>query len=73
MVSKAQDQMVCGSNWAFAAASALESLAMIKEVDMTVQDYSVKQLLDCDNQNYGCAGGWPKNAFKYSSMDGIML
>lgn len=73
MVSKPYDQMVCGSNWAFSAASALESLAMIKEVDKTVSDFSMKQILDCDNQNYGCSGGWVKNAFQYTSLDGIML
>lgn len=33
----------------------------------------MKQLVDCDNQNYGCAGGWVATAFEYTTKNGIML
>ena len=65
--------MGCGSDWAFTAASALESLAMIKEVDTTIQEYPAKQIIDCDNKNYGCSGGWMRNAFEYTRLDGMVV
>lgn len=73
-VTKPIDQHNCGACWAFAAISALESLALIKgaETDGFLQEYSIQQLIDCDKENYGCEGGWMLEGFDYTAKEGIM-
>jgi len=29
-------------------------------------------LVDCDNRNFGCTGGWVREALAYSMADGVM-
>lgn len=64
-------QKSCGSCWAFAVTSALESAILIgggKKLDISQQ-----YLLDCDGNNGGCNGGWPPNAQKHFITNGYFV
>jgi len=43
------DQGGCGGCWAFSSAAAVESLSYISGHSPKLEEYSVQQLLDCDN------------------------
>lgn len=66
-------QGTCGSCWAFATASTLESIAYISGFDKELQYYSLNQVLECDEQNYGCGGGWMYEGYEYARDNGIAL
>eukprot|EP00347_Sterkiella_histriomuscorum_P004836 403358901 len=72
-VTRPQDQRMCGSCWAFSAVSALESLAFMSGNSPTLQEFSVQQLVDCDEVNFACGGGWMYDAFGYVKNNGISL
>jgi C1A family cysteine protease len=71
-VTKPLDQGGCGGCWAFSAAAACESLAVISGHSKQLEEYSVQQLLECDKSNYACAGGWMYEGFQYISENGIL-
>lgn len=54
-VSKVKNQASCGSCWAFSATGALESAYYLKYNQMVL--FSEQQLVDCDTNQGGCAGG----------------
>ncbi|GAU21929.1 hypothetical protein TSUD_110690 [Trifolium subterraneum] len=64
-VTPVKKQGKCGSCWAFAATSAIESLVYISGGDL--RNLSPQELIDCDIQNHGCEGGRPEKAFIYAS------
>lgn len=65
-VPSIKDQGQCGSCWAFAATSVIESAWKIKN-NNAVQILSEQQMVDCSNNygNSGCNGGWMTNAYNY--------
>jgi len=71
-VSRPYDQGRCGGCWAFSTAAATESLAKIMGIEDDIYELSVQQLLDCDDGNYGCTGGWMYQGFQYVSRNGIL-
>ena len=75
LVTHPYDQGACGACWAFSAASSLETLAMITgtEPKGSLQTYSVQQLMDCDQNNFVCEGGWMYEAYEYTAKHGIVL
>lgn len=74
-VTRPYNQNSCGACWAFTAAATMESLAFMKGIDSTLQEYSVQQLVDCDTlaSNEGCTGGWMYDAYGYTMANGIAL
>jgi len=66
------DQAGCGGCWAFSTAAAVESLAFISGYDDELHEYSVQQLIDCDDTNFACGGGWMYEGFAYVSEHGIL-
>mmetsp|Transcript_6509 Transcript_6509/g.10458 ORF Transcript_6509/g.10458 Transcript_6509/m.10458 type:complete len:97 (-) Transcript_6509:394-684(-) len=46
-------------------------MAYLEGVDKELGHYSVQQLLDCDEDNYGCTGGWMYQGFAYISQNGV--
>jgi cathepsin K len=65
------DQASCGGCWAFSSISATETLAYMSGVVPQLTEFSIQQLLDCDDQNYGCTGGWMYQGFMYISNNGV--
>jgi len=55
-VTPVKDQGNCGSCWDFAAIGAVESAVLI--ADSIEWDLSEQQGLDCNEEGYGCGGGW---------------
>lgn len=75
VVSPVQEQAMCGSCWAFAAVSAVESAWAIATGDLF--KLSEQALLDCAREepyhNDGCRGGTPEAAFDYVAGHGLPL
>jgi len=71
-VSLPGDQGTCGSCWAWTSASLLESLNAIQNNLKTVPRYSVQYLMDCDNVDWACDGGWMLDAFDWVKENGIV-
>ncbi|XP_069088993.1 cathepsin K-like [Pleurodeles waltl] len=69
-VTAIKDQGRCGSCWAFAAVGSLESRHCIKTGELF--EMSEQELVDCDQEDGGCCGGFPYSAFRFISQHGIM-
>lgn len=71
-VSESVDQTGCGACWAFTTATTLESLNAIQNNLSTVPHYSVQYLMDCDDVDWGCDGGWMLDAYEFTRERGIV-
>lgn len=72
-VSQVKDQLKCGSCYAHATTSAIESLYLIKKkIEVSLSE---QELISCDNTpvvgNFGCDGGYLTNSFDYCKKNGI--
>ncbi|EAN31015.2 Papain family cysteine protease family protein [Theileria parva strain Muguga] len=69
-VSKIKNQgLECGSCWAFASVSSVESLYKIYR-NVTL-DLSEQELVDCETSSKGCEGGFGDTALKYIQNKGV--
>jgi len=67
-VSRVKNQESCGSCYAFAATSTVESFLLIK--NKGTKDISEQDMVDCSYRKYGsmnggCQGGWPTESLRY--------
>lgn len=69
-VTAVHSQKKCGSSWAWPVVGALEALNFI--ATGTLIPFSTQQLIDCDEGNQGCEGGWYNRAFNYTAINGIL-
>merc|ERR1712038_2246962 len=67
-VTAVKDQKQCGSCWAFGAVASMEA-AHFEKYGSTLQ-MSEQQVVDCDQRNSGCNGGWYDTAWKYVNGEG---
>ncbi len=65
------DQGGCGSCWAFTTAATMEAGYAISK-NITPERYSVQYLIDCDNVNQACGGGWMLDAYEFTKKTGII-
>lgn len=63
VVTEVKNQKQCGSCWAFSAAANIESVYAIKYHKL--YSLSEQQIMDCDDEDHGCGGGYPMKAFDY--------
>jgi C1A family cysteine protease len=63
VVTEVKNQKQCGSCWAFSAVANIESVHAIKYNKLNT--LSEQQIMDCDDVDHGCAGGFPMSAFAY--------
>lgn len=71
-VSESVDQGGCGACWAFVTATTLESLNAIENNLTEVPKYSVQYLMDCDDVNWACDGGWMYDAYLFTAQYGVL-
>ena len=71
-VTRPYNQEYCGSCWAFSAVAAMESLEAIQGSG-ELRELSVQQLVDCDEDNSACTGGWMWQAYNYAKNNGVAL
>ncbi|KAL3666068.1 hypothetical protein V7S43_008859 [Phytophthora oleae] len=70
-VAPIQSQGSCGSCWAFATVSVVESAQCISNGKTSLTKYSEQQLVSCNSQNWGCNGGAPVYALDYVQQNGL--
>lgn len=69
-MNPARNQGNCGSCWAFAATATIEGQYNIKFSQLL--DLSEQYLVDCDDLDGGCEGGWPSNTYSWIMKNGIV-
>jgi len=62
-VTGVKDQEQCGSCWAFCAVASMEGAYFLAHQQLL--SLSEQQIVDCDEYDHGCEGGWPTNAMQY--------
>lgn len=67
-VGAIKDQGSCGSCWAFGAVASVEFACCMASNDNN--PLSEQQVVDCDNRNSGCNGGWYDTAWQYMMEEG---
>lgn len=50
----------------------MESLFAINNPNFPFPSFSVQHLLECDNTNYGCDGGWMADAYLWTIDHGVI-
>jgi F0F1-type ATP synthase membrane subunit c/vacuolar-type H+-ATPase subunit K len=65
-----KNQKTCGSCWAFAAIGAIEN--SYHKIKGTYTPFSEQYLVDCDNLDGGCRGGWPSKTFEWIADNGVV-
>ena len=69
--NEARDQSACGSCWAFAATAVIEARYNLKFG--VLNQLSEQYLLDCDDKDNGCNGGWPSKTFNWVKENGMQF
>ncbi|KAG7224888.1 hypothetical protein INR49_014952, partial [Caranx melampygus] len=71
VVAQVQNQLACGSCWAFSVVGAMQSVHAIGGSQL--ERLSVQQVLDCSLKNQGCNGGSPSSALSWLKQTRVKL
>ena len=69
VVTPVKNQGQCGSCWTFSATGSMEGQYALKTGKLL--SFSESQIVDCDETDAGCGGGFIDDAFKYIITNGI--
>ncbi len=73
VVTDVKDQGSCGSCWAFAAVGAMESALLIQDGTLWPDlNLSEQFVVSCDNDNYGCCGGYMDRVYDFLTNSGTI-
>lgn len=73
VVTGVKDQAGCGSCWAFSAVGAMESALLINDNTPGIDlDLSEQFVVSCDNDNYGCCGGYMDRVYDFLTYSGTI-
>jgi len=66
-VTAVKNQEQCGSCWAFSTTENIESVWMLgkKISNVSMPGLAPQQIVDCDQSDDGCGGGYPTTAYQY--------
>ncbi|KAK6150002.1 hypothetical protein DH2020_017527 [Rehmannia glutinosa] len=67
-VTAVKNQGQCGTCWAFSVVATIEAINQIKTGQLL--SLSEQQLVDCDDKEHGCEGGFKNNAFEFIVQNG---
>jgi len=70
-VTPVKDQAQCGSCWAFCAVCAMEGAYFLEHNQLI--SLSEQQIVDCDEDDNGCNGGWPSSAMDWIKSHGGLM
>ncbi|KIH47428.1 papain family cysteine protease [Ancylostoma duodenale] len=67
------DQSACGSSWAVSSAGTMsDKICVQSNSTKKVLISATDMLACCDSCGYGCDGGWPIEAYRWVSRDGVV-
>jgi C1A family cysteine protease len=72
-VTPVKDQGQCGSCWTFSTTGMIEGCTVADkntEGGHELIPLSEQEIVDCDDDGYGCSGGWPYQAMKWVTDNG---
>jgi C1A family cysteine protease len=73
VVTGVKNQGGCGSCWAFSAVGAMESALLINDNTPGIDlDLSEQFVVSCDNDNYGCCGGYMYRVYDFLTNSGTI-
>ncbi len=68
-VTPVKDELQCGACWIFTVTGLLEGFYFVNHGHLL--SFSEQQVIECDQEDYGCNGGFPSQAMKYVAKYGI--
>lgn len=71
-VGEIRDQASCGSCWAMSSAAAMSDRFCIASKNATYVELSPQYIVSCDNNNYGCDGGYLDLVWKFLATTGTV-
>jgi len=71
-IHEIRNQLHCGSCWAFAATESLSDRFCIASEGKIDEILSPQDMVSCDEEDFGCGGGYLDRAFKYLESTGVV-
>jgi cathepsin B len=70
-IGEIRNQGTCGSCWAFSAATVLTDRICVASKAKDTPRLAPESLVDCDDTDDGCDGGWLDNVWEYMEATGV--